>query len=339
MSRQAAALARGRRGFTLIELLVVVAIIALLLAILLPSLSKARAQARTTLCMTRISGMVRAFITYAEDYAETPPFIAVMGKFEDECRPDPAEDWLANSEELEVIHHRREEEWEGALGKPMMIPRSGTLFPYTRFVDLYKCPEFERITDPRKTQNVFNYTRSVWGRYWQHPLEGVFESYWGNLKRIMKLSQVHNPAVLSIVHDEQWDRHVATAGELGDSNSGYNCTDCLFSPENVLAIAHGQPVRSEFHEFDYDPQGYYTPFLWRRGGVGYYDGHAELIRDPWPTFRLGNRVNTGPWRMRFQQRCVFDEYRAINEFMKVIMYAQRGFSTDQTYVLKSPWQK
>jgi prepilin-type N-terminal cleavage/methylation domain-containing protein len=326
---------RGRRGFTLIELLVVVAIIALLIAILLPALGRARAQARTTLCLTRASAMAKAFILYAGDYDETPPFIAKMGKHEGEDRPNPAEDWLASSPEIDFIHHRPEEEWKWPSGQPMKIPRSGTLFAYTRFEDLYRCPEFERITDPAKSQNVFNYTRSLWGRYWQLPFEGEFESYWGNLKYIMKLSEVHNPAVLSIVHDEQWNRHVATAGQLGDNNSGYNCTDCVFSPENVLAVAHGQPVTSTFHDFDYDPLGYYTPFLWKRGGVGYYDGHSELIRDPWPTFRLGNRVTSGPWRMRFQQKSFFHEYRAINEFVKVVAYAQRGFSTDQR-VLELP---
>ncbi len=59
---------RGKRGFTLIELLVVVAIIALLIAILLPSLSKARKQARTSVCASRISQLAKSLFLYAEDY-------------------------------------------------------------------------------------------------------------------------------------------------------------------------------------------------------------------------------------------------------------------------------
>jgi prepilin-type N-terminal cleavage/methylation domain-containing protein len=62
--------ARHSSGFTLIELLVVVAIIALLISILLPSLSKARSQARTTLCSCRVSQMVKAILIYSDDYEQ-----------------------------------------------------------------------------------------------------------------------------------------------------------------------------------------------------------------------------------------------------------------------------
>jgi len=58
---------RCSRGFTLIEVLVVVAIIALLIAILLPSLSRAREQARTSVCLTQLKQMGNAVLMYTND--------------------------------------------------------------------------------------------------------------------------------------------------------------------------------------------------------------------------------------------------------------------------------
>ena len=55
------------KAFSLIELLVVVAIIALLVAILLPALSKAREQARSTVCRSNLQQWSLAGILYAED--------------------------------------------------------------------------------------------------------------------------------------------------------------------------------------------------------------------------------------------------------------------------------
>lgn len=59
---------RRRHGFTLIEILVVVAIIALLIAILIPSLARAREQARIVKCLTNMSNMPKAVLTFATEH-------------------------------------------------------------------------------------------------------------------------------------------------------------------------------------------------------------------------------------------------------------------------------
>lgn len=55
------------RCFTLVELLVVVAIISLLISILTPSLSRARQQAKATVCLTRLSEFMKALTMYSSD--------------------------------------------------------------------------------------------------------------------------------------------------------------------------------------------------------------------------------------------------------------------------------
>jgi prepilin-type N-terminal cleavage/methylation domain-containing protein/prepilin-type processing-associated H-X9-DG protein len=66
-----------RAGFTLIEVLVVAAIIALLISILLPSLSRARKQSRSVLCLANLRSVSHGWHMYADDYDD----VILPGRF------------------------------------------------------------------------------------------------------------------------------------------------------------------------------------------------------------------------------------------------------------------
>ncbi|MBI4717178.1 MAG: type II secretion system protein [Planctomycetes bacterium] len=64
---------RSRRGgFTLLELLVVIAIISMLISLTVNSLSKARASARKTQCLTNVRSIAMANLLYLENHGRLP---------------------------------------------------------------------------------------------------------------------------------------------------------------------------------------------------------------------------------------------------------------------------
>src|SRR5881394_3866337 len=80
---------RTKRGFTLVELLVVIGIIAVLVGILMPALSRARAQAQSTQCLSNLRTIGQGLRIYMVQNKGSLPW----GDF-----LDPVNTWNPDSE-------------------------------------------------------------------------------------------------------------------------------------------------------------------------------------------------------------------------------------------------
>ncbi len=331
---------RPRAAFTLIELLVVVAIIALLISILLPSLGRARAQARATVCGTRIAQITKAILLYADDYDETPPF---MGLGWEDVRNDdePSKD-LVSSEApgdlptrsewewatLETwLSQHPEELWNGTLDEEDwdaagVGPKTGMLFKYTRFENLYRCPDFERIAG--KSQSSFNYARTVLGRRWiiggdicmflrdDPEPEWWGGSFFGAPGPIMKISQAYAPAEAIMMFDEWWERHIGAPYEEHSPPAeafvpgGWMANDCIHYPlGDELGRYHGSPKQNEYFPDPLADPFKRDSFVVKQGSVCYYDGHAAIQRQWWAGVR---------------ERSESDIYGSLNEIIRYLCH-------------------
>jgi prepilin-type N-terminal cleavage/methylation domain-containing protein/prepilin-type processing-associated H-X9-DG protein len=113
-------------GFTLIELLVVIAIIALLMAILIPVLQSAREQGQRAVCLSNLRQLTTAWIIYADENDSS----LLWG------RSNGFERWTFGRppNEREILLKG----W--ATGPEGRSLAEGTLWPYLRDADVYRCP-------------------------------------------------------------------------------------------------------------------------------------------------------------------------------------------------------
>jgi prepilin-type N-terminal cleavage/methylation domain-containing protein/prepilin-type processing-associated H-X9-DG protein len=325
----------GRTGFTLIELLVVVAIIALLISILLPSLAKARAQARGTLCASRIGQLAKAMMIYGNDFDETQPFMGTaFENLEDLSNAGNTyqgiskrqwadwEDWIMPR--WWECRAANEADWDTITNGATKV-RNGKMFTYARFDTLYRCPEFERI--PNKTQNAFNYTRSLLCR---KLLSGVIpgDGFGSDTKHlepgpILKASTIHAPGSLFMLLDEQWDFHVA-------GNYNGSPTEGIVNLNNGSFWMGTDPVHAFLADCIGDYHGTATkevPYNFirpsKKGNLAYYDGHVDMLRDPIP----GRILTISAGEVFGNPQIVNDAINLLAPFIRQI-FAQRGVDVD-----------
>jgi len=121
---------RRGSGFTLIELLVVIAIIAILAAMLLPALTRAKAKATATQCMSNYRQLQLAWIMYAHDNNDA----LARNIWQDEQSHVQNENWLSGW--LDPITPNTKDNTNISL---FLDVKYATLGPYTKSPGVYRC--------------------------------------------------------------------------------------------------------------------------------------------------------------------------------------------------------
>ncbi len=132
--------ARSRRGqaFTLIELLVVISIISLLISILMPSLSRARAQAKSLHCLARLKEFGNGLATYENAHAGALP-LARWYPDQDRLDPDARRDAPARDGDRPIEYGWSEILFSHVYGEQVRVPVS---YPVQRNIDGRRWEEY-----------------------------------------------------------------------------------------------------------------------------------------------------------------------------------------------------
>jgi prepilin-type N-terminal cleavage/methylation domain-containing protein/prepilin-type processing-associated H-X9-DG protein len=132
---------REHKGFTLIELLVVIAIIAILMSILMPAMQRVREQGKRATCLNNCKQLALAWTVYGDDNDDkivcgdvheydamytNPATPFNQSHYNEKC-------WVEQDYDLNLTKLQKED-----------AIKVGALYPYSRSLKLYKCPNVER---------------------------------------------------------------------------------------------------------------------------------------------------------------------------------------------------
>ena len=233
---------RGRSrnsAFTLIELLVVIAIIAILAAMLLPALSRAKVKAQGIKCTSNAKQFVIAWMIYSQDFEDKLVLNPVSGAGNNVNLA-----WATG--DMQNANDRINRNYI----------QDALLFPYTKSVELYKCPgntkkDMIRGVSMNQTMGLSDTTGNYINIPWSNPTAGG-----RNLKVFKKNIQITRPTEYFVITDED-DNSINDALFRAD----YSLSSASFYLNDIPAVYHGQA-----------------------SGLGFADGHAEMHK--WKTLKV-----------------------------------------------------
>ena len=220
-------------GFTRIDLLAVMLTAGILCALLLPALAGTKPDSRAFQCLENQRQLVRAWLMYSSDFNDVIcltgglPYTAVT----------TTDNQINNGN---WVHGRMD--LAGAYSTNTALVKAGSLFPYAKSVEIYKCPADTKMqsTGSGVTMNTI---RSVSMNGWMNPISSP-PNYSGHVFR--KQSDIKSASTNFVVIDES----------PGSINDGWFDCDPYGYPTTWVDL----------------PASYHN----RAGGISFADGHAEM---------------------------------------------------------------